>query len=88
MDHNQEQLEALRDMQNFLSRYCLELTEKHADYKEWAEDLFDTGVDKRIAEKFADEFCPEVAKSINGIIDMIEGEQSDVIRDKIQKLES
>lgn len=88
MDYNQEQLEALCDMQNFLSHYCIELNEKHAEYKEWVNKLYHSGVDEKIAIIFDDEFCPKVAKSINGIIDMIEGEQSKVIREKMEKLES
>ena len=85
--NNRKQLDALKGMQSFLSRYCLELTDKLTDYIEWINKLSPAGVEDHVVKKIDNEFRPQITKHINSVIDSIEGEQLKLIRDSMIPLE-
>ena len=87
MQDFQRQLDALKEMQSFLSHFCLELTDKIADYNEWVNKMFSIGVEKGAAEKFEDDYLTVITRHINSIIDSIEREQLPFIRRQIESTE-
>ena len=85
--NNREQLDALKEMQSFLSRYCLELLNQHCNYNEWVNKMYSNGVEKKARDKFELDYLPVITKHINSIIDNIEKEQLPLIRNLIEDLE-